>query len=363
MLEQNLMDLDFDVLFSETPEGFPRRNTGSTLRACPCPDHGRKKFPKKPDENHPAKSSSVSPEDKKTRFQKTDKTCRVSLNSLQLYFREINQFELITPEEQRELAIRALESDDKAAAQKLITSNLKLVVKIAKDFQDYGSRNLMDLIQEGNLGLLQAVKHYDPHRGTRFSYYAAFWIKAYILKFIMDTWSLVRIGTSYAQRKLFFNLNKERQRLIAQGINPKPSLLADKFEVTQKDVIEMGVRLAQREISVDAPLSDAQDGHYSDKIPDPAKNAEQCLVEEDSYNHLLDKIMRFRTTLSQRDAFIFDHRIMAEPPLKLQELGDMYGISKERVRQIQDKICDGIKDFLKDSIPGFEKNYPELIYS
>ena len=161
----------------------------------------------------------------------------------------------MTPEEEKTLLTRYQQSPDSELAYKLITSNLRLVVKIAMEFQRYWMQNLLDLIQEGNIGLMQAIKKFDPFRGIKFSYYASFWIKAYILKFIMDNWKLVKIGTTQAQRKLFYNLKKEKGRLLAMGIDPAPKLLSEKFSVSEKEIIEMDQRLGEWELSLDAPVA------------------------------------------------------------------------------------------------------------
>ncbi len=292
--------------------------------------------------------------------RKNHKPVDSSYDLIRLYFQEINRFEVLPAKEQIALAIQVRESDDEAAAQKLVVSNLKLVVKIAMDFQKHWSKNLLDLIQEGNLGLLQAVKKFNPYREIKFSYYASFWINAYILKFIMNNWKLVKIGTSQPQRKLFFKLNKERQDLIAQGISPEPELLAERLDVPEKDVIEMSQRLASWDLSLHAPLGQNTNEEYGNIVPDPVKNIEQRLSEHESYNLLSEKLQDFRETLSERDAYIFDHRILAEDHLlTLREIGDRFGISRERVRQLQIRIILRIQDYLKQKIQNFETDYSE----
>ena len=176
------------------------------------------------------------------------------LDPLQAYLREANRYNLLTPEEEKSLSIRYRETGDKEAAYKLITSNLRLVIKIALEFQKYWMKNLLDLIQEGNIGLMQAIKKFDPYRGIKLSYYASFWIKAYILKFIMDNWKLVKIGTTQSQRKLFYNLKREKEKLRALGYEPGPKLLAEVLQVREEEVVEMEQRLGGWELSLDAPL-------------------------------------------------------------------------------------------------------------
>ena len=186
----------------------------------------------------------------------TEDRALVPYDPLQVYLLEIKGFKLLTREEEVELAIRYKEKNDQKAAYRLITSNLRLVVKIAMDFHRYWTKSLMDLIQEGNVGLIQAVKKFDPYRGIKFSYYSSFWIKAYMLKFIMENWKLVKIGTTQTQRKLFFNLAKERDKLLAQGFSPEPRLLAERLDVREEDVEEMTQRLGGGEVSINAPVGD-----------------------------------------------------------------------------------------------------------
>ncbi len=285
----------------------------------------------------------------------------VPYDPLQMYLLEIKRYNLLTREEEIELGKRVREKKDQKAAYRLATSNLRLVVKIAMDFHRYWTKNLLDLIQEGNLGLLQAVKKFDPYRGIKFSYYASFWIKAYMLKFVMDNWKLVKIGTTQSQRKLFFNLAKERDKLIAEGFSPEPRLLAERLAVKEEEVVEMSQRLGGWEISLSAPVGDDSREAYGALLPDPGMSTDDRLSENQRRQILTQKLMEFRGTLSGNKADIFDNRIMAEKPLTLQELGDKYHISRERVRQIQEKITINIKKWLKEQIPDFEEEYSDFI--
>ena len=281
----------------------------------------------------------------------------VPYDPLQLYLHEIKQYSLLTREEEKELATKVREEEDEHAAFRLVTSNLRLVVKIGMDFHRYWTKNLLDLIQEGNLGLLQAVKKFDPYRGIKFSYYASFWIKAYMLKFIMDNWKLVKIGTTQTQRKLFFNLAKERDKLISEGFSPEPALLAERLDVKEEEVVEMSQRLGGWEVSLSAPVGEDSREPYGALLPDDSKRVDEELSEHEGREILSQKLKEIRTTLSGKEADIFDNRIMAEQPLTLQKLGDKYSISRERVRQIQEKIIKKIKKRLKEDIPNFEEEY------
>ncbi len=284
-----------------------------------------------------------------------------SYDPLHAYLFEIEQYRLLTREEEVELATRVKEEKDERAAHNLVTSNLRLVVKIAMGYHRYWTENLLDLIQEGNLGLIQAVKKYDPHRGIKFSYYASFWIKAYMLKFIMDNWKLVKIGTTESQRKLFFNLAKERDRLIAEGFSPRPGILAKRLNVKEEEVVEMSQRLEGWELSLNAPVGDDSKESYGAFLPDPTSDIDELLSDEQLRQILAKKLRNFRGRLTEREADIFDNRIMAEKPLILQELGDKYHISRERVRQIQKEIISSIKKWSKKEIPNFEEEYSELL--
>ena len=274
---------------------------------------------------------------------------------LRRYLYELGRYSLLTREEENELAVKYTEEGDQEAAYRLITSNLRLVVKIAMDFQNYWMKNLLDLIQEGNVGLLQALKKFDPYRGVKFSYYASFWIKAYILKFIMDNWHLVRVGTTQAQRKLFYNLKREKDRLTALGIEPGPKLLAETLQVSEKDVIEMGQRLEGPEVSLDAPLrADAEDSHLS-FLATNDEPADDLLAESEFKELLRQKLSDFRENLEERDLEILESRILAEEPMTLQDMGEKFGISRERVRQLEERIKRNIREYLLNEIPDLTK--------
>ena len=285
----------------------------------------------------------------------------VPYDPLQIYLMEIKNYKLLTREEETELAIRVREKKDKHAAYRLVTSNLRLVVKIAMDFHRYWTRSLLDLIQEGNVGLLQAVGKFDPYRGIKFSYYASFWIKAYMLKFIMENWKLVKIGTTQTQRKLFFNLAKERDRLIAQGFNPETKLLAERLDVREKEVEEMSQRLGGGEVSLNAPVGEEGKEVYGSFIPDTTAAVDEQLSIQENRRILLEKLNEYRERLTGKELDIFDNRIMAEQPMTLQDFGDKYGISRERARQIQERIIRNIKNWLKEEIPNFEENFGNFI--
>ena len=247
--------------------------------------------------------------------------------------------------EENELATTYVKTGDVNAAARLVTANLRLVVKIAYEYRR-AYRNMMDLIQEGNIGLMQAVKRYDPYRGVKLSSYAAWWIRAYMLRYMLNNWRMVKLGTTQAQRKLFFNLNKEKARLSAMGIEPSPAEIAQRLHVDEKEVIEMDRRLSRGDASLDMPVGDGDNSSVarvellSSGSPGPEKDTQSAQLNE----------IRFRKTLSGKDATIFDKRMVAEDPLTLQELGDEFGVSRERVRQLESRISGKLRTCLKDSL-------------
>lgn len=272
------------------------------------------------------------------------------LDPMAAYLREIQRHPLLTPEETHELAVKFVASQDPQVAARLVTANLRLVVKIAYEYRR-AYKNIMDLVQEGNIGLMQAVKRYDPYRGVKLSSYAAWWIRAYILRFILNNWRLVKLGTTQAQRKLFFNLRKKRNELQAMGIDPTNAEIAKQLNVPESDVAEMDVRLAQSEKSLDAPVGDADGRAIAkvDMIPSVGAGPEAAMADEELQALVKDKLAEFRKTLTgkDKDLAIFDLRLVSDDPLTLQDLGDRFGISRERVRQLEQRLLARLRDYLK----------------
>jgi RNA polymerase sigma-32 factor len=286
----------------------------------------------------------------------------VPYDPLQRYLAEINRYQLLTPEEEKDLLLRYQKNQDPEVAYRLITSNLRLVVKIAMEFQRYWMQNLLDLIQEGNIGLMQAIKKFDPFRGIKLSYYASFWIKAYILKFIMDNWKLVKIGTTQAQRKLFYNLKKEKGKLLAMGIDPAPKLLSEKFQVSEQEIIEMDQRLGEWELSLDAPVSEGSTENHKSFLPDKSISQETALSQMELRGMLKSKLEAFQKELTPREKEIFEKRILTEEPLTLQELGDHFGVSRERIRQLEDKLLKKVKFYLENEFPDLTPDFLDAAY-
>jgi RNA polymerase sigma-32 factor len=278
----------------------------------------------------------------------------VPTDALQVYMAEVHRHPLLSREEERQLAQRYQKTGDLKAAYRLVASNLRLVVKIANEYHR-NPLSLLDLIQEGNIGLMQAVKKYDPGRGVKLSSYAAWWIRAYILRYIMDNWRLVKLGTTEAQRKLFFKLRQEQDRLISQGFEASPKLLAERLNVTEQDVVEMDQRLGHDEVSLDAPIGDDGTATRADRfLPSDTVPADVRLGNEELKRIFRGKLEEFAKRLQDKERFIFEKRLMADEPLTLQEIGDKYGISRERARQIEANLKSRIREHVRGEMPDFD---------
>ncbi len=277
----------------------------------------------------------------------------VSNPALHRYLQEISQYELLSREETEALATRFQETGDPEAAYQLVSSNLRLVVKVAMDFQKYWMQNFMDLIQEGNVGLVQATKKFDPYRGVKFSYYAAYWIRAYILKFIMDNWRLVKIGTTQAQRKLFFSLNKEKKLLEAQGFKPDVKLLAERLKVKESEVIEMGQRMDNWDVSLEAPVRSDSEDEQKSFLPHNGPGVEDIVAGQEMRERLAEVLAGIEDKLNDKEKVILAARLLSDEPRTLQTIADQFGISRERVRQIESNLLKKLKKL-------FEKEMPDI---
>ena len=271
--------------------------------------------------------------------------------ALHRYLQEISQYELLSREETDELAVRFREEGDQDAAYRLVSSNLRLVVKVAMDFQKYWMQNFMDLIQEGNVGLVQATKKFDPYRGVKFSYYAAYWIRAYVLKFIMDNWRLVKIGTTQAQRKLFFSLNKERKLLEGQGFKAEPKLLAERLNVKEREVIEMSQRMDNWDVSLESPVRSDSDDEQKNFLPSSGPGIESTVAGKEIKVKLTELLDILKDKLNDKEKMILEKRLLTDEPLTLQNIADRFDISRERVRQIEVNLLKKMKKYLEAEMP------------
>jgi RNA polymerase sigma-32 factor len=279
----------------------------------------------------------------------------VRKDPLQAYMAEVTRHPLLTREEEYALARQYRETGDVNAAYRLVAANLRLVVKLAHEYHR-NPLSLLDLVQEGNIGLMQAVKKYDPERGVKLSSYAAWWIRAYILRYIMDNWKMVKLGTTEAQRKLFFKLRQEQEKLLAQGFEASPKLLAERLNVTEQDVVEMDQRLGHDEVSLDAPVGgDDSKATRADRfIPSSSQGAEERLGNEQLRALFREKLQEFAQTLEGKERFIFENRLISDEPLTLQDIGDKYGVSRERARQIEAALINRMREYMREQIPDFD---------
>ena len=270
---------------------------------------------------------------------------------LGVYMRDVQRYPLLSKEEEHELAVKFFEEEDLEAARRLVTSNLRLVVKIAYDYRQ-AYKNILDLVQEGNIGLMQAVKKYDPYKGVKLSSYAAWWIRAYILRYIQNNHRLVKVGTTQAQRKLFFNLQKEKARLSAMGIEPTAEVIAERLNVPERDVVSMDMRLAAGDASLDAPVGTGEGRTVSrvELMPSDDVRVDDTLADAQVGDQFSEKIHEFGKSLEGKEKKIFDDRLVAEDPKTLQVLGDEFGVSRERVRQIEKRLLQKLKAFLREEL-------------
>jgi RNA polymerase sigma-32 factor len=282
-------------------------------------------------------------------------------DALQRYMAEVSRHPLLTREEEHDVAARYVQTRDPHLAYKLVTANLRLVVKIAHEYRR-AAFSLLDLVQEGNVGLMHAVQKYDPFRGVKLSSYAAWWIRAYILRYLMDNWRMVKLGTTQAQRKLFFNLRKEQEKLLSQGFDAAPKQLAERLDVSEDEVREMDQRLGNDEFSIDAPISSSSSENESrqtqgDRLIQGGAPVDEQLAEQELRTIFKEKLAAFGKTLTaDKDKFLFENRIAPaedKEQLTLQQVGDQWGVTRERARQLEARLTDKLKEYLRKELPDF----------
>ncbi len=285
-------------------------------------------------------------------------TAVVPVTALQQYLVEVRRYPFLSKEEELRLFHEYQVKGDRDAAVKLILANLRVSVAISSEYLHTGV-DQMDLIQEGNVGLLQAIKKFDVTKNVRFYAYAAWWVRAYILRYLLNNFRLVKIGTTQDQRKLFYNLRKEKAKLERLGYAPDTKLLADRLNVRERDVIEMDQRLGSWELSLDQPLGPDTDGTLLDILPAQEKPADEQLADVELRTLFRAKLAEFAKTLNERDEDILRNRILSETPLTLDDLGDKYGVTKERTRQLEARIIKRLQDYLKKEIKDFDRLRPD----
>ena len=273
----------------------------------------------------------------------------VPLDPFAAYLQEAKRYPILSEEEEKELAIRLTETGDVDAAYQLTTANLMLVVKIAMTFKREW-QNVMDLVQEGNIGLMKAVKNFDPFRGVRLSAYATWWIKSYILKYILDNWRLVRVGTTNSRRKLLFNLKKEKERLEREGFDPSTKLLAEHFGVDENEIIDVEASIGAVDVSMDTPTRADSSMTPAQSLSD-GKSLEKR-AEIDQFREILQqKIEGFKSELKPGEIEILEKRVLSESPQSLQELGDERGVTREAVRQAEQRLLKKFRIYIEEQMP------------
>ncbi len=280
-----------------------------------------------------------------------DMTAISPTDPLRRYMEEVRRYPLLEPEEEFKLAMELMEKGSMDAARRLVQANLRLVVKIAFEYRNFYS-NMLDLIQEGNIGLMKAVSKFDPTKGARLGYYASWWIRSYILKYMLDNFRLVKIGTTQAQKKLFYHLMREKERLEAQGLLAGPKLLAERLDVREKDVIEMEQRLSGRgaEMPLDAPIESSDEGSratHLDFLADDSESVDEQVARQQLLSLLQDRLPEFQKQLGEKELRLLKDRLLADDPKTLQEVADQFGLTRERARQIEARVIEKLREFLR----------------
>lgn len=278
----------------------------------------------------------------------------VPTTTLDRYLVEIRRYPFLSKEEELRLFDEYRERGRDDAAVRLILANLRVSVAIASEYGHVGI-DQMDLIQEGNVGLLQAMKKFDPTKNVRFYAYAAWWVRAFILRYLLNNFRLVKIGTTQEQRKLFFNLRKEKAKLEREGFIPDPKLLADRLKVRERDVVEMDQRLGTWELSLDQPMTAEGEGTFYDLLPSPQVGIDEQLATNQLRIVFRKKLGQFAGTLKEREEDILRNRLLSETPMTLDDLGKKYSITKERARQLEAKIIKRLREFMKNELKDFER--------
>lgn len=271
------------------------------------------------------------------------------LDPLRRYLLEISQFEPLSPEEEHRLALRYREDEDQDAAYRLVTSNLRLVVKVAMIYRSVYF-NVMDLIQEGNIGLIEAMKRFDPYKGARLPTYASWWIKAYIIKFILDNFRIVRVGTTNERRKLLFNLRKEKERLSLQGIEPTPARIAKRLNVSVENVKDIEQNMESFDLSLNSYANEGQSVQYLDTLRATEELVDERIARGELQKLFSDKIQEFAQTLNERQRYILYGRLIAQEPKTLQEIADRFGVTREAIRLNEKGLVAKIKTYMQDSL-------------
>jgi RNA polymerase sigma-32 factor len=275
----------------------------------------------------------------------------VVADSLNLYLAEIRRFPVLSPEEEHDLAVKFYEEKDLGAAHTLITSNLRFVVKIAGEYRSYGMK-MLDLIQEGNVGLMMAVRKFNPYKGFRLISYAVWWIRAYIQNYIISAWSLLKIGTTQAQKKLFFKLNQAKNAIKNMSGEDDPAAASRVLGVKESELVEMDQRL-RGDYSLDSSGPDEDGVSLLEHLADDRKNQEDVLGDFQEAQQLKQEVSQALSSLNEKEKYVIENRVTADDPMTLQEIADHFSISRERVRQIEEGALRKMKMRLKPLVAQF----------
>ena len=271
-------------------------------------------------------------------------------DALTRYLSEIGRYPRLTPEEEHDLAVRWRDDSDREALARLVTGNLRLVVAVAMSFRR-AFANVLDLIQEGNLGLMEAIERFDPYKGTRLSTYATFWIRSRIVKYLLDNWRLVRVGTTNARRKLIYGLRQEKERMEREGISPTPKLLAARLGTTEEDVVAVDRALGAGDLSLDAPVGEDGDATRGDLTPSEAASPERQAAEAEFRGKLHSALEEFASGIEGRELTLLRERLLADEPVTLQDVADREGVTREAVRQTEVRLMTKLRAFLSERFP------------
>lgn len=273
-----------------------------------------------------------------------------STDPLSLYMAEIRKYKLLSPEEEKKLAIEYFETKSPQAAEKLITSNLRFVVSVAAEYAKFGAR-MIDLIQEGNIGLMHAVREFNPYKGNKLITYAVWWIRGYIREYLLKQYSLVKIGTTQEQKKLFYQLQKEQSKLESIGLEPTTALLSSRMGVSEDAVKDMRQRMSGRDVSLDRPIDEDGGRLVIDIQRNPDEIApDDELAHAEELEILKTNMKEIEKSLNEKELAILQNRILADEPLTLQEIGDKFGITRERARQLEERVLLKIKELIQPKL-------------
>tara|TARA_B100001248_G_C27399032_1_gene468314 strand:- start:7862 stop:8749 length:888 start_codon:yes stop_codon:yes gene_type:complete len=272
----------------------------------------------------------------------------VPTDALGLYLAQINRYDLLSPEEEHDLAIKYYEERDPLAAERLVTSNLRFVVSVAAEYSKFGAK-MIDLVQEGNVGLMHAVREFNPYKGVRLITYAVWWIRGYIREYLLKQFSMVKLSTSSEQKKLFYQLQKEKALLEAKGEEFDVDAFSEKIGIDASKVEAMEMRLSQRDVSLDTPIDEGGKTLLLDMQENQtAVDAEEELAHLEEVEVLKEKIDAIKESLNEKEVYILENRVLHDSPMTLQEIGDHFGITRERSRQIEANIIKKLKQAYQD---------------